>query len=129
MTVNDIYELSLAPLFEEIGEDEDYKSLFPRLLTLSVRECFKYENQIRASQGRELLKSTPLYKTVDNTIIDMDDDITILALPYAIASHYYADDNKKDKAIEYRNRFIDVLQSITPAVERPIVSVWGGGCD
>lgn len=131
-----VYKLALSKLFEDVEEDPDFKAKFPLFLDTAMMESLDTENQIRRAYNAnlkegeiplEILDSVPLLDSVDNeTIIEMDDKITRVALPYAIASHYFADEGNNGRALEYRNRFILALQDACPVVFASIKSIWDG---
>ena len=85
-TIKRIYTLALAKIIEAPGTDVDYDSYSPPLLDSLLVEALPYENAIRAQRGDEELTSAPEITTIDSTVLDWDDRITRVALPWGLAA-------------------------------------------
>lgn len=116
-TIKRIYTLALAKIIEAPGTDVDYDSYSPPLLDSLLVEALPYENAIRAQRGDEELTSTPEITTIDSTVLDWDDRITRVALPWGLAAALLFDDeNRKAESVMFRNEFVSALEDAAPAV-------------
>ena len=116
-TIKRIYTLALAKIIEAPGTDVDYDSYSPPLLDSLLVEAFPYENAIRAQRGDEELTSVPEITTIDSTVLDWDDRITRVALPWGLAAALLFDDeNRKAESVMFRNEFVSALEDAAPAV-------------
>ena len=116
-TIKRIYTLALAKIIEAPGTDVDYDSYSPPLLDSLLVEALPYENAIRAQRGDEELTSAPEITTIDNTVLDWDDRITRVALPWGLAAALLFDDeNRKAESVMFRNEFVSALEDAAPAV-------------
>ena len=125
MTAERIYEIACHGVFTAADDDEDFRSFSPALLTMCMLEALPYENMIRAIDGKTPLRAEdiPDLTAVDDTKIDMfDPRIVRLALPYGLKACLLEDDgSRKAEAVLYRNRFIETLSDIAPAVFEDLV--------
>lgn len=116
-TIKRIYTLALAKIIEAPGTDVDYDSYSPPLLDSLLVEALPYENAIRAQRGDEELTSVPEITTIDSTVLDWDDRITRVALPWGLAAALLFDDeNRKAESVMFRNEFVSALEDAAPAV-------------
>ena len=116
-TIKRIYTLALAKIIEAPGTDVDYDSYSPPLLDSLLVEALPYENAIRAQRGDEELTSVPEVTTIDSTVLDWDDRITRVALPWGLAAALLFDDeNRKAESVMFRNEFVSALEDAAPAV-------------
>ena len=116
-TVRKIFDLAAAILFTSKGGDTDYDTYSPLLLERLLIEALPYENAIRAADGREELASAPEINAIDDTVIDWDDRITRVALPWGLAAALLFDDeNRKAESVMFRNEFVSALEDAAPAV-------------
>lgn len=116
-TIKRIYTLALAKIIEAPGTDVDYDSYSPPLLDSLLVEALPYENAIRAQRGDEELTSVPEITTIDGTVLDWDDRITRVALPWGLAAALLFDDeNRKAESVMFRNEFVSALEDAAPAV-------------
>ena len=89
----------------------------PPLLDSLLVEALPYENAIRAQRGDEELTSAPEITTIDSTVLDWDDRITRVALPWGLAAALLFDDeNRKAESVMFRNEFVSALEDAAPAV-------------
>lgn len=116
-TIKRIYTLALAKIIEVPGTDVDFDSYSPTLLDSLLVEALPYENAIRAQRGDEELTSAPEITTIDSTVLDWDDRITRVALPWGLAAALLFDDeNRKAESVMFRNEFVSALEDAAPAV-------------
>ena len=116
-TIKRIYTLALAKIIEAPGTDVDYDSYSPPLLDSLLVEALPYENAIRAQRGDEELTGAPEITTIDSTVLDWDDRITRVALPWGLAAALLFDDeNRKAESVMFRNEFVSALEDAAPAV-------------
>lgn len=116
-TIKRIYTLALAKIIEAPGTDVDYDSYSPPLLDSLLVEALPYENAIRAQRGDEELTSAPEITTIDSTVLDWDDRITRVALPWGLAAALLFDDeNRKAESVMFRNEFVSALEDAALAV-------------
>ena len=116
-TIKRIYTLALAKIIEAPGTDVDFDSYSPTLLDSLLVEAMPYENAIRAQRGDEELTSAPEITTIDSTVLDWDDRITRVALPWGLAAALLFDDeNRKAESVMFRNEFVSALEDAAPAV-------------
>lgn len=116
-TIKRIYTLALAKIIEAPGTDVDFDSYSPTLLDSLLVEALPYENAIRAQRGDEELTSAPEITTIDSSVLDWDDRITRVALPWGLAAALLFDDeNRKAESVMFRNEFVSALEDAAPAV-------------
>lgn len=116
-TIKRIYTLALAKIIEAPGTDVDFDSYSPTLLDSLLVEALPYENAIRAARGDEELTSAPEITTIDSSVLDWDDRITRVALPWGLAAALLFDDeNRKAESVMFRNEFVSALEDAAPAV-------------
>lgn len=118
-TVRDIYKLGLAKLFEKEGEDADFQTACPLLLSQLLMQALPYENMIRRANGREIIEpwEVPWYDAVTDDEIGWDERILRAAIPDAMTGLFMADDDsKKTEAVMQYNRFVQQLGETAPAV-------------
>lgn len=129
MTVREIYRLALSKLFEKQNEDADFHDIFPSLLFTAELEAMDAENSIRLAAEKTLLTADEivLLDEITDEDVPFDKRIAGNALPYGVASHYFADDMDTFKSVEYRNRFIDALSEYSRAVYTTVAQY--GGAD
>lgn len=116
-TIKRIYTLALAKIIEAPGTDVDFDSYSPTLLDSLLVEALPYENAIRAQRGDEELTGAPEITTIDSTVLDWDDRIMRVALPWGLAAALLFDDeNRKAESVMFRNEFVSALEDAAPAV-------------
>lgn len=124
MTVRQLYEQGCALVYEIPDDDDDLKDAFPAILNQLVAICVQYENQYRILRGQETMDIPPLYTSADDeTELPFVDAIARVALPYGVQSKFLeSDDDKKAEAVLAYNKFIDALDSMTPAIETEVMT-------
>ena len=116
-TVRKIFDLATAKIFEEKGSDIDYDKYASALLEGLLVEALPYENRVRRAAGKPELETAPEVDAIDETVIDWDDRIARVALPYGLAAALLFDDeNHKAEMVMMRNEFVAALDEIAPAV-------------
>lgn len=122
MTVRELYEQGCLLIYEIPDDDEDIKDAFPAILNHIMNICLPYENQFRKARGQVSLLGLPVCKSADEQYeIPFCEEITQMAMPYAIQSKFLEeDDDKKAEAVLSYNKFIQMLNSITPAIETEV---------
>ena len=115
MKASEILGIATAFLFESATDDKDFYQHYPKLLNLAVAEAFPCENSIRASKGENELSTAPVVESGE-TEIEYADEICRIALPFALASYFWQDENDNYRAQDYRARFIDALKEAARAV-------------
>lgn len=116
-TIKRIYTLALAKIIEAPGTDVDFDSYSPTLLDSLLVEALPYENAIRAQRGDAELTGAPEVTAIDGTVLDWDDRITRVALPWGLAAALLFDDeNRKAESVMFRNEFVSALEDAAPAV-------------
>ena len=125
MTGKDIYILASSFLYEKDGEDADSKTFSVGFLNILLQEALDVENSIRAYEERELLKSAPMLKTLDEEI-EYADSITRAALPYGVAAQFFQEAMDNFQAENYRAKYISALNSARKITFESIVDVYGG---
>ena len=122
MTPRQLYEQACYLIYEQPDDDDELKSAFPHILNSLIAVCLPNENAFRMARGQEQLGYPALYATADDeTTIPFADEITRAALPFGVQSKFLeADDDKKAEAVLAYNKFIDALNSLTPAVETEV---------
>lgn len=124
MTVRQLYEQSCRLIYEIPDDDDDMKESFPAILNQLVMICLSNENQFRLSRGKEPLQAVPFYQSADDeSELPFADEIARNALPYGVQSKLLeADEDKKAESVLAYNKFVDALNSLTPAVETEMES-------
>ncbi len=125
MKAYNVYEKALALMFEAPGEDKSFKRMYLPILNLLVEECFKYENSVRESEGKEKISRAPRITDAESEI-PYCDELCNIALPYGLASFFYQDDGENGKATLYRNRYIDALDELAKINFYDIEDIYGG---
>lgn len=118
MTANDIFKTGAALIAERTGDDPDSAHFTPVYLSIILQECLDAENSIRASENRPLLARAPL---IDNLAeaVDYDDRLTRVAIPYALAAHYYRESGDGYHEMQFRAEYISAVEES----KRPSVGV------
>lgn len=119
MTSKELYEQSCSLIYEIPYDDDNLKDAFPAILNQIMHICLPYENMFRKSNGQVSLSRLPVCQNLDEPIeIPFCDEISHMAMPYAVQSKFLeADDDKKAESVLAYNRFVEMLNNITPAVE------------
>lgn len=125
VTIREIYRLALARVFDAPGADDDYDTYSPLLLDSLLAEALPYENNIRLAHGRTALQAAPRVQQIDDAMLDWDEQITRVALPYGLAAVILADDElRKSESLVARNEYIAALEGCCCGVEQSAEG-WG----
>ena len=124
MTVRQLYEQACALIYEIPDDDDDMKDAFPAILNQIAAVCVQYENQYRILRGQEAMSIPPMYTSADDqSELPFVDEITRVAMPYGVQSKFLeSDDDKKAESVLAYNKFIDALDSMTPAIETEVMT-------
>lgn len=124
MTVRQLYEQACALIYEIPDDDDDMKDAFPAILNQIAAVCVQYENQYRTVRGEEKMLMPPMYASADDqSELPFVDEITRVAMPYGVQSKFLeSDDDKKAESVLAYNKFIDALDSMTPAIETEVMT-------
>lgn len=125
MTGQDIYEIASSMIYERSGEDADSQEFSVPFLNITLQECLDVENSIRRYKGRAVLIEAP-YITALSETIDYDGAITRVAMPYALASHFYREAMDNYNSQDFRARFISALNDARKHNVTLIEDVYGG---
>jgi hypothetical protein len=109
MTAQQIYELSVAFLYEQPDEDEENKSYFLPFLNIALQEALPYENSIREAEGRDILAFAPMISGMTETV-PYSDSIARAALPCGVASRYFKENMDTGEALYMRTMFVSALE-------------------
>ncbi len=123
-TAQDIYKRASAILFEEAGEDKDFQTHAPELISLLLGEALSAENSIRAAYGDQELVKAPPVRSLEQEI-PYSDEILAVAIPLGLASLFFQDEGDDYKAQDYRGRFLDALASASDGCPQEIEDVYG----
>ena len=120
MTARELYEQGCYLVYEIPDDDDELKSAFPTILNQTMAVCLPYENQFRTLRGQDKLLAPPFLVGSDfeNFEIPFCEEIARMAMPYSVQSKFLeADDDKKAESVLAYNKFTQMLNNITPAVE------------
>lgn len=123
MKVYEILETAFGLAGEKL-EDFPDKKLAVIWLNTAVAEAVKAENAIRERKGMETTDIFAVQQLSDE--VDMDAEMCRICLPFAVAASLYSDRENDYLSAQYRNRFIDSLQSAAMGQEKDIADCYGG---
>lgn len=126
MTANDVFELGLSWISEKVGEDQDNTWFTPLALTTILRECLDVENAYRISKGIEPLESAPVMTAADmgEPFPYLNEKLVKIAIPYALASKYFRDNNDQYHEQFFFQLYAQVLVEGGPVVYDTIKDVY-----
>jgi hypothetical protein len=125
ITAQAIYELALSFLYEYRDRDKDYKKTFMGFLNATLEDCLNVENSILVSRGAAPYPYAPIFTDDDfGEIVPYEEALTRLAIPYAIASYYFQDENNPQMVYEYRARYVNAANDAAKAVLSPVEDVY-----
>jgi hypothetical protein len=108
ITAQMIYELALSFLYEYRDRDKDYKKTFVGFLNTTLEDCLNVQNSILVSRGEAPYSCAPMFTEDDfGEIVPYEEALTRTAIPYAIASYYFQDENNPQMVYEYRARYVN----------------------
>ncbi|MDR1574098.1 MAG: hypothetical protein LBS24_07290 [Clostridiales Family XIII bacterium] len=125
VTAQTVYELSLSFLYEYRDRDKDYKKTFMGFLNATLQECLSIQNSILVSRGEAPYIYAPFFTDDDYTeVVPYEEALTRTAIPYAIASYYFQDENNPQMVYEYRARFVNAANEAAKAVFSDVKDVY-----
>jgi len=125
-TAEEIFKMAAALIYENAtgnNSDAESRAFTPDFLNIHLQECLNAENSIRRSLGETELTSAP-WITDLATSIDYHDALTRVALPYACASHYYAESMNEERAMSFENEYKKARSNASVCVEEDITDVY-----
>lgn len=123
MTALQIFELASALIYETTDDDADSRNFSIKFLNIHLQECLKVENSIRRAKGTTELTAAPFITALTETI-DYDGDLTRVALPYAMAVHFYTEAMNTEVAAYYKTEYKEALARAAVYTEEDIVDVY-----
>ena len=120
MTARELYEQGCYLVYEIPDDDEELKSAFPTILNQMMAVCLPYENQFRTLRGQDKMLAPPFLIDSDFESFEIPfcEEIARMAMPYIVQSKFLeSDDDKKAESVLAYNKFTQMLNNITPAVE------------
>ena len=120
MTARELYEQGCYLVYEIPDDDDELKSAFPTILNHAMAVCLPYENQFRTLRGQDKMLAPPFLIDSDfeSFEIPVCEEIARMAMPYIVQSKFLeSDDDKKAESVLAYNKFTQMLNNITPAVE------------
>lgn len=127
MNINELYSLALSFLGETPDEGEYREHILP-WVNLLLLEALPYENAYRKARGLELLGEAP-YLADFSALLPYCQEITGIALPYALAGLMFQEDDQDKRAERYRAMYISALSEAACAWEEKISDAYGGDLD
>lgn len=120
MTARELYEQGCYLVYEIPDDDDELKSAFPTILNHAMAVCLPYENQFRTLRGQDKMLAPPFLIDSDFESFEIPfcEEIARMAMPYIVQSKFLeSDDDKKAESVLAYNKFTQMLNNITPAVE------------
>lgn len=105
LTAQQIFALGAALIAEKPGEDPDMVNFTPAYLNIILQEMLDIENSVREAEGRELLRFAPFVESLEAEI-DYTDQLTRVAIPYALAANYYRENGDNWHEQQFRGEYI-----------------------
>lgn len=122
-TAQQIFKMASALIYEGVDDDKESKAFTIDFLNIHLQECLAAENSIRRSKGEAELTEAPWIETIDASI-QYHDPLTRVALPYACASHYYAEAMNEERAQYFDAKYQDAMAHASVFVEEDIVDAY-----
>lgn len=110
MTVRELYAIAAAMVGDRENIDKDERDLSVQYMNVLLQEALPCENSIRAKNGDRELDSAPFAMSLDDSII-YDNALVRAAFPYGLAWQFHQADGNLGLAAQYRNMFIDAVNS------------------
>jgi hypothetical protein len=125
MTAEMIYELALSFLYEYRDRDKDYKKTFIGFLNATLEECLNIQNSLLLASGRPPYAFAPIFTDSDyGELVPYEEALTRTAIPYAIASYYFQDENNPQMVYEYRARFVNTANEAAKVILSAVEDVY-----
>ncbi|MDR1572748.1 MAG: hypothetical protein LBS24_00360 [Clostridiales Family XIII bacterium] len=125
ITAQMIYEKALSFLYEYRDRDKDYKKTFMGFLNTTLEECLNVQNSVLVSRGEAPYPYAPVFTDDDyDALVPYEESLTRSAIPYAIASYYFQDENNPQMVYEYRARFVNAANEAAKVVLSKVEDVY-----
>lgn len=108
MTGLQIYNLAKAKLYEDTGINIPEERYSVHFLNQTLAETFSVENNIRESNGEELLNSIPWITKIEDEI-PYHEELTRTAFVYAVAEHYWQEELDTYQAEVCHGRYLQAV--------------------
>lgn len=124
ITVNDVLVTAMGFLPDRQSDNPELSDFIVGWINLLLQECLPTENSIRHAKGLPLLDAAPMVSSVTD-VIDYQDEITRVALPYGVAYYVYIDDDNEYRSQDMRGRFVNALDEAQKAwLDESVVDVY-----
>ena len=110
MTAREVYILAASLIGDRENDDQDERHFAIPYLTILLQEALGTENTMRIRDGEPVLDTAQIVASLDDELV-YHDVITRVALPYGLAWLYHQEAGNLSLASQYRNMFIDTLES------------------
>ena len=122
-TAQQIFEMASALIYEGVEDDAESKAFSVAFLNIHLQKCLNIENSIRRYNGETELTEAP-YLTALTETVNYDDSLTRDALPYALASHFYAEAMNAARAAEMNAQYETAKMRATKYTAESIVDAY-----
>lgn len=109
-TVREVYVMAAALIGDKENDDKDEKIFAIPYMNVLLQESLNAENSIRAMHGEPELGAAPVVEDLDNGLV-YHDALVRAAFPYGLAWQYHQDAGNNQLAAQYRNMFIEGVNS------------------
>lgn len=116
MTAQEVFALATSLIFERPGEDADTQYFTPSFLNITLQESLPYENAWRLNHHELPLAEAPTITDLSEELPFINPYMLRVAIPYALASQYYRDNNDQYHEQYYRNLYIMACSDGAPYV-------------
>lgn len=123
MTANEVFALATSLIFERAGEDQDTQYFTPAFLTIALQETLPYENSWRKNHCLPVIEA-PTVTDLEAELPYTDPYLLKVAIPYALASQYYRDNNDQYHEQYYRNLYIMACSDGAPYVIDKVIDIY-----
>nr|DAL40736.1 MAG TPA_asm: hypothetical protein [Caudoviricetes sp.] len=123
MTASDIFKTGAALLAEKPGEDPDTAYFTPTYLSIILMECLDAENTMREAEGKPTLETAPIITSLTQEI-EYSDRLTRVAIPYALAAHYYRENGDNYHEQMFRAEYVSAVAECQRARSERIIGVY-----
>ncbi len=108
MTGLQIYNLASAMLYEDTGTNLPEERYTVHFLNRIIAETFMLENNMRESEGKELLTKIPWVERIEEEI-PYHEEILRTVFVYALAEHYWTEELDTYQADLNRARYLNAI--------------------
>jgi hypothetical protein len=110
LTVRDVYVIAASLIGDRENDDKYERDFAIPYMNILLQEALGAENSIRAAHGEPELGASPYVEDLDNGLV-YHDELVRAAFPYGLAWQYHQDAGNLGLASQYRNMFIDAVNS------------------